>query len=210
MPRIMPNNGVNRISGSSTVYDPDAEDDLDLDTADRGRRDSSMRGPMHETRESQSDSRNTPRMAIPDIEWRQPLALDAPPPRPGYAQRWVRTTMRGGETDSQNMNYKQRIGWQPRDPSTIPEGELFSTMSTQAGHSGGVIRVGNLVLQEIPVELLKRQRRFNQNKAKAQEEATSAGIKRVSQEGQRQGYDPIVRDERTVATTGRRPPTLAD
>jgi hypothetical protein len=213
MPRIIPSNGINRIAGSSAQYRPDLadEDEIDMDTADRGMRDPSMRGPMHQTRESQSDARNTPRMSVPDIDWRSPMALDAPPPRPGFEQRWIRMTLKGGEHDVQNVNTKSRLGWTPRDPTTIPEGQLFSSISTQAGAHGGVIRVGNMVLHEIDKRLLKRQRQINMAKAQAQEEAVvRSDTDKASREGQRAGYDPIVREERTNVSTGRRPSTLAD
>lgn len=216
MPRIVPRNGLNQVAGGSATYHPELEEDfsdLDMDTADRGRRETSMRGPLHETRGSQSDARNTPRMSVPDIEWRSPMALDAPPARPGFSQRWIRTTYRDGgmQSDTTNLNNKSRAGWQPRDPSTIPEGELFSSLSTQSAQAGGTIRVGNMVLHEIPTELLRRQRQMIQAKTRAQEDAVvKADTDRASREGQRAGYDPIVREERTEATTGRRPSTLAD
>jgi hypothetical protein len=196
--------------GGSAVYDPDAIDDLDLDTADRGMRDRSMRGPMHETSDSFQDARTTPRMEHGDIAWRQPMSLDAPPARPGYVQRWIRMAFRDGSNDTINVQGKSRSGWAPRDPSTVPEGELFYALSTKSSADGGLIRVGNLVLHECPVDLIRRQRAFNKQRTRQQEESVSMETEKASREGVRAGYDPIVRDERAQVTTGRRPQTLAD
>lgn len=209
MPRIIKDTVLR---GTSAVYRPELDEDYepDLDTADRGMRDRVMRGPMHETSDTEQDARNTPRMSHADVAWRQPMSLDAPHPRLGYAQRWIRVSLRGGENDILNVQSKGRVGWTPRRPDTVPEGELFSSLSTNSNAHGDVIRVGNLVLHEIPIEKLKSQRAYNRSVAKRQEESVAMETDKASREGVRAGYSPIVREERTQATTGRRPQTLAD
>lgn len=182
------------------------EEVADLDTADRVRP-TGVRGAMHMTREAEPDARNTPRMSIAGDVYRSPQHLDAPEPRPGYAQRWVRGEFRT-ESDNNNWQLRMREGWRPRDPKTVPEAEAFYGASSRSGQE--VIRVGGLVLMEIQIERLEAKRQTVREATRRQELSVAMETDRVSREGMASGHAPIVREERTRVSTGRRPSTLAD
>lgn len=177
-----------------------------LDTADRSR-EGRMRDPMHDAREAESDARNAPRMESSDYTWRRPMNLDAPTPRSGYVQRWVRSEFR---TESDNLNWqaKTREGWRPRDPATVPEAESY--FGTQSLRGSAVIRVGGLVLMEAPEAMIANKKRAIREIARNQERSVEMETEKISREGMRAGAPPIIRDETGTVTTGRRPETLAD
>lgn len=179
----------------------------DMDTADR-LREARDRFPDRHTREAEMDARNQPRATTADYEWRRPTSLEAPPPRPGYKQRWVRAEMRN-ENDNLNWTGKMREGWRPRDPATVPDCEAFYNVGKQA--NSNVIRVGGMILMEIEEYKLKVKRQAIREITRRQEESIAMETAKVSNEGVRQGFAPIVRDEKTEVSTGkRRPPALAD
>lgn len=178
----------------------------DLDTADR-LREGRMRLSMHDTRDSEMDIRNLPRATTQDYTWRAPMNLDAPEPRPGYAQRWVRCEFRS-EKDNLNWQGKVREGWSPRDPATVPDVESFFGQNSHMGNA--VIRVGGLILMEMPVERLAAKRRAVNEATRRQEQSVAMETEKISREGMRSGAPPIVREEEVRVATGRRPNTLAD
>ena len=186
---------------------PRAQNDTDMmDTASR-LREPRMRGAMHEDRDAVQDARNTPRMETTDYTWRRPSNLDAPEPRPGYRQRWVRAEFRS-EADNLNWQAKVREGWRPRDPQTVPEYEAFFGQGSHMDKA--VIRVGGLILMEIPEQQLRAKRRALDEQTARQEASVAQETDKISRDGRMQGAPPIVRDERVNVTTGRRPETMAD
>lgn len=184
----------------------DSFDGPDLDTADR-LRSKAMRDALHEARDSESDARVTPRQTIADYEYRAPTNLDAPPPRPGYVQRWVRYDTKA-EADLRNWQSKLREGWRPRDPKTVPESEYWYGLDSKRGND--LIAVGGLVLMEAPEHVVIAKRKAIAEAARRMERSVSTETDKVSREGVAQGHAPIVREEVTHVSTGRRPNTLAD
>lgn len=206
MPRINTPVGT---SYSKPIHRTDVADfEPDMDTADR-LREPKMRGLDSSARDADQDGRNSPRMATSDLTWRPPTSLDAPEPRPGYVQRWIRTGFRGGESDTINIQGKDREGWRPRDPKTIPQGDAFFFSNTSQ-MTGTELRVGSLVLHEIPEQILRAKRAYIRNQSRQLEQGVASDTEKASREGVRAGLPPIVREERADVTTGRRPPTLAD
>jgi len=84
-------------------------------------------------------------------KWRPSNLLEAPEPRPGYAQRWVATMVLGQETPT-NVAKRLREGWAPRDVKTIKDGQHFPTI--EHGKFAGHIGIEGMVLCEIPQEML--------------------------------------------------------
>ena len=206
MPRLNTVPGTSYRRPDPTTVSADAYPDLD--TADR-LREPMLRGAAHDDREAVADGRNTPRMETSDLTWRPPTSLDAPQPRPGYAQRWIRTGFRGGEMDTINVQGKDREGWRPRDPKTINPGDVYF-LSNNAHLSGAELRVGALVLYEIPEQILASKRRFIREQSRKLEAGVAMDTDKASREGVKAGLSPIIRDERAEVTTGRRPNTMAD
>lgn len=191
---------------SSSAAPADLREDIDLDTAERARP-KQVHTPMHEARGSESDARNTPRLSAADYEWRPPTNLDAPEPRPGYVQRWVRSEFRS-EADNLNWTAKLREGWRPRDPKTVSESEYYFGEGSKNGQD--VIRVGGMILMEAPLQLVQKKRQAINEQTRRQEQSVSMETDRASREGVAEGYAPIRREHTTRVSTGRRPSTLAD
>jgi len=148
----------------------------------------------------------------PDLsqyEWRRPTALDAPPPRTGFVQRWVRMSIRS-DKDTVNWSNKFREGWRPRQPDTLPDDFRHLTGSMEAASSGLII-VGGLVLCEMPAQMMASKRRAIRDLVEKQNQSVRTETDNVSREGARIGAPPVVRDEQITVERGRRPSVaLAD
>ena len=196
-----------RIKQHVGTYNPTL-DDHDAGTAARFR-DASVRGPMHDSRDGEADMRNTSRSTAADVLWRPGLSLDAPEPRPGYVQRWIRMGFNDGTGDVKNVQGKVLEGWAPRDPATVNEHDAYFR-AAQVLTSGGQFRVGNLVLHEMPEQIMRQKRAYVRDLIKRQERSVATETEKASGEGTKRGFAPIVREESAEYTTGRRPNTLAD
>ncbi len=112
-------------------------------------------GTTHETSESRGhDSRvdelseeRATHQDQPLGPWVRPSSLDAPEPRPGMVQRWVRISMRGVD-DPRNVNLRMREGWKPRPVETVPE--EFRVLAERVEHQTGRLIVDDLMLCEMP------------------------------------------------------------
>lgn len=76
------------------------------------------------------------------------------PPREGFVQRWVRTSVRG-EDDQTNVFNKINRGWRPRLLDSVPQGSFVPKVNFEGsqviGHRGSI-------LMERPVQLHERQK----------------------------------------------------
>jgi hypothetical protein len=194
-----------RITNRNDTATLDDTDDF-LDGAARVR-ESHVRGQMHVKREAEIDGRNVPRQTAQDYVWRRPTNLDAPVARPGYKYRWVRAEFRN-EGDSLNWNNRMREGWRPVDPSSIPDVALNFPVMPHANQS--CIKVGGLVLMELPLERVRARQAAIRADIERQNLSVSAETEKASREGARIGAPSIQREDRVVASTGRRPSTMAD
>lgn len=82
--------------------------------------------------------------------WVRPSSLEAPAPRPGFAQRWIRVATMGKD-DPTNTSRKFREGWRPRPSSTVPATYHAPTISQ--GKWAGCIGVEGSVLCEMPLKI---------------------------------------------------------
>jgi hypothetical protein len=196
-------------NGSSNVIEQDDfTNPADMRETGGRHRDGHERYAMHEDREAEVDARNSSRAASTDYQWRRPSSLDAPQPRPGMKQRWVRAEFRS-ENDNLNWQTKSREGWKPRSPSTVPDCESFFGSSTP--HLGqSVIRVGGLILMEAPIAMIESKAASIREATRRQEQSVLMETEKVSREGTAQGHAPIERSEQASFTTGRRPRTMAN
>lgn len=139
-------------------------------------------------------------------DWVEPKNLDAPPPREGMVQRWIRYAHQGGD-DLVNFQTQMRRGWAPRPVSSIPKQYLnFPTVKHDT--MGEVVAVGGLVLCEMPEQQALRIRRANRQRAQTLNLAVSDETDRASRIGESRGYARIQRKERITQT--KRPPVMAD
>lgn len=115
--------------------------------------------------------------AVPYV---RPSSLDAPDPREGMEQRWVRCSVRG-EADPRNLNRKHREGWRPRDPSTLPED--WQVFAIHANKSDGYIQVDDLVLMEISAEVLAQRKKETEQATRLQMVSVDHDLERSQMPG---------------------------
>ena len=118
--------------------------------------------PVHETRAYETwDDVN-----IHDAEakpWVRPTSLEAPPPRPGFAQRWVRVGLEGRD-DPTNTSRKFREGWKPRPATSVPPSYHSPTISH--GKWAGCIGVEGMLLCEMPESLRDKRNKHYADKTR--------------------------------------------
>lgn len=125
---------------NAAPHGADDDDDLD-DTAeheDRLTRDQESRYAAEASDEDDYDD-----------DWEEQELLDAPDPRPGFVQHWVRTLRTdNGQPDAQNLAKRLNQGWRPRSADTLPRGSFAPTI--QHGDFAGVIGIEGMILMERP------------------------------------------------------------
>jgi hypothetical protein len=207
MPKITATNTIDRRDVAG-MFDPDVEDD---EFAELGApiRTAEPRTLLRETRDA--DVRlDRIREVVEDDSWMSPSNLQStPPPRPGMSQRWIRFDMRG-EQDMLNWNRKFRMGWQARDPATLPSSWRHLPKHRANGQGADMITVGGMVLCEAPVAFVKRYREVVAEKQARLTKSVSHDTDTASREGAKMGAPPIVREEELTSTRGRQPSTLAE
>ena len=130
-----------------------------------------------------------------EAEWTRPSELEAPEPRTGFTQRWVRIKL-GNEDDARNSMRKFREGWLPRQLDTVPKGYAPPTFS----HSrlGNVIGVEDLILCEMPIKKALQRNAFYKAKQDRMIEGIENDLRNVARGGPR-----IHSDSKTQVTKRR-------
>jgi len=101
------------------------------------------------------------------------------PAREGFVQRWVRTTVKGND-DQSNVFRKLNKGWRPRMRDTIPKGQFVMSIQFQGSE---VIGIHGMLLMERPVNMQVRERMANMQKTDMQLEAVKQNMFRVHEPG---------------------------
>jgi len=127
------------------------------------------------------------------------------PPRPGFAQRWVRTKL-GAADDAKNVMKRMNQGFRPRKADTVPRGTYVPTVNSR--QFGDIIGMDGIILMERPEHLQKRHAAHNRAMAARQEEAVSQMLHRAQEPGK--GFGPVRVDTRSEVSTGHRPAPVAD
>jgi hypothetical protein len=92
--------------------------------------------------------------------WRLPSRLDAPPPRAGFRNRWVRFRA-GNDEDAEHFEEKLEEGWRPVKRSRARR--VHELTATTHGKYGQYYVKRGLILMEIPEALeIQRDRYFKQ------------------------------------------------
>lgn len=133
------------------------------------------RPPAHLTRE-QDTVHPEVHEERPEGEWKPPSNLEAPPPRPGMSQLWVRTAI-GSEDDSSNVAKQLREGWVPRRSDTVSPD--FAVPTIKHGEYAGYIGIHGLVLMEMPTERVMQRRAHYASLVRRQNQAINQDILRV-------------------------------
>lgn len=95
--------------------------------------------------------------------WRQPQLLDAPPPRPGYCNRWVRYRA-GSDEDAEHFEEMLEEGWRPIKRKSVRK--VHELTATTHGKYGQYYVKRGLILMELPEKLaIQRKRYYNKQLA---------------------------------------------
>lgn len=130
-----------------------------------------------------------------DTPWVQGGSLVAPPPRPGYVQRWIRVTSRGKD-DAINISRKWREGWKPRAADTMPKS--YQTAKLEHGRFAGYIGVEGMVLCELPITKNKARAKFIREQTDKKVKAIDADLKRANASTRGPGFGEIQKSSRTI------------
>jgi len=87
-------------------------------------------------------------------------ALPEPAPEPGFAFRWVATTV-FGQSNQTNVSQKFREGWVPVKADDYPELQI-------QGNDKGQIEIGGLLLCKAPKEMVEARSEYHANIAQQQ------------------------------------------
>lgn len=156
------------------------------------------RAPVHSSPEREAAASRNPQRERA-IEWRPANTLDAPPPRAGKEQRWIRFQL-GANADPQNVSRKLRDGWAPRKIETVTED--YNPPTIAHGSLGSVIAVGDLLLCERSREIGMARRKYFREKQARQIAASKHKIKGVERgDHPIESYDPF---EKPTVGVGRR------
>lgn len=99
--------------------------------------------------------------------WIRPSTLLAPPPRPGYMNRWIRFRA-GNDEDRDNLDKAMSQGWRPI-PKTRLRNEHELTANLEGKYGKYVVKRG-LILMELPEDLwLQRQEYYTGKQRKMTE-----------------------------------------
>lgn len=159
------------------------------------------RGRARDTRRRDTVEQLQARSRAPVVEraeeWAPANSLEAPPPRAGMEQRWIRF-QNGDKPDPRNWSRKVREGWKPRPVSTVPEG--FAPPTMRHGTAGEVIGVEDLILCERSERIGASRKRHFENKTIRQ----AAAVRRQHVDKvQKNGHEIAVTDKRHEPTVGR-------
>lgn len=145
-----------------------------------------------------------------ETPWVRPSSLEAPEPRPGMVQRWIRITVRG-EDDPRNINMRTREGWRPRPIETIPA-DMKDFSSAQDATMGRFV-VDDLLLCEMPAERYAQRKAYYRSLNEQQMEAVEYDLEQA-QQGQQtrivRTHNTQVSVPKNVRTTGRRVEPASD
>jgi hypothetical protein len=142
--------------------------------------------PVNPTHESEALA-NNPVHDEEETTWIRGRSLDAPPPRPGMAQRWICVSS-NGKDDVSNAQTKFREGWVPRDANTV-SGFYFKKVS--AGEFAGKILVNGMLLCERKKAISERRDRHFNGITQARTEAVNAELEKFNRQNASKAFGPI-------------------
>lgn len=99
--------------------------------------------------------------------WKPAALLPEIKEAPGWAYRWIRTSMMG-QADAMNVSAKMREGWEPCKLADHPELQLFVDENSRFKDC---VEIGGLLLCKTPSEFVEQRNAYYQGQAQAQAQA---------------------------------------
>ncbi len=142
-----------------------------------------------------------------DTPFMPSVQTDAPLPREGYTQKWVRITIEGKE-DFRNLQRASRQGYEPRELNTIPRS--FPVPRMKHGSFQGALVVGDVVLMERPSTITDAVRRQNDQKVVRLQRSVEENLFQVHQPGHGLGAPRFLQNDTRVEKGRRRVEPMSD
>ena len=127
--------------------------------------------------------------------WAPPQRLEAPKAPPGFAHRWLRTSIRGAD-DNINIHAKFREGWEPVRADEYPNEHV---PAIEDGVHAGVIGTGGLMLARIPEETVRERSAYYGTRTREQMDAVDQDLMKENHPDM-----PIQNDRKSEVTFGGR------
>ncbi|NBW12704.1 MAG: hypothetical protein EBR82_32235 [Caulobacteraceae bacterium] len=104
--------------------------------------------------------------------WKPPELLPEVRKQPGFAYRWIRTSMLG-QSDARNVSSKLREGWEPVKLADQPEMQFFVDAESKFKDC---IEIGGLLLCKTPQEFVEQRNTYYAAQAQAQTDAVDNSL----------------------------------
>ncbi len=131
---------------------------------------------------------------VHDRDWQKTGDLEAPPARPGFCQKWIRTHI-GNEADHKNLAKRFREGWTPRRLDSVHN--YIGVPALKEGEFAGIVGVFGMILCEMPLRMKEQRDAFYREKLRRQTEAIDHDLHKAELPGA-----PIHVKRRTASTKG--------
>jgi hypothetical protein len=109
-------------------------------------------------------------------QWTPPELLPEPDKQPGFAYRWIRTSMLN-QADPRNLSAKMREGW---EPVALEEQPKFQMLVDPNSRFKDNIEIGGLLLCKAPEEFVSQRAEYYSKQTQAQTEAVDNNLMRQS------------------------------
>jgi len=113
---------------------------------------------------------------------------------PGWAYRWIRTSM-VGNADVVNVSSKMREGWEPVKLSDHPELHLYALENSRFKDS---IEIGGLMLCKCPAEFIDQRKAYYNKQTQSQTEAVDNSFMKEND-----ARMPLFKEKRTTTSFGK-------
>ena len=138
-------------------------------------------------------------------DWSPSRKLDAPPPREGMTQRWVRMDyMDGKELDTANLTSTYQAGWHPRPAHTVAH--EYMSLKMKVDDFGDVVVANGMVLCEMPLRLARQRNEHYRRMTQLQDQAIQENVRSV----ENPILGPIDQERSSQTQIGRRPQIADD
>lgn len=146
-----------------------------------------------------TDNRLTREMGTRDTaqrpkSWQPPTTLPTPAAQPGWAFRWIRTSMMG-QADPTNTSAKFREGWEPVKASDHPE--LMLQADPRSPYKDNV-EVGGLLLCKAPKEMVDQRNAYYAAQSEGQIKAVDNNFMKTGDERM-----PLFAERKSTTSFGR-------
>jgi hypothetical protein len=109
-------------------------------------------------------------------QWMPPELLPEPDKMPGYAYRWIASTVMG-VPNARNLSSKFREGW---EPVPIEEQPKFTLLVDPNSRFKDNIEIGGLLLCKTPVEFVQQRNEYVNRQSENQTKAVDNNLMRQS------------------------------